>query len=127
MNTLKKLDHINLKVPNLEKAIEFYTKTMNFQVRDRYTKGDMDFVFVTDGNIVYELLEDKDASHAYLDHVAYESEDIQKDYAYYKSLNQDLITTDIGCVDFLFEHGVYYFFIKGAGDEKIEFCEKKRS
>lgn len=126
MKVVKKLHHINIKVPNLEKAIKFYTETMNFEIRDRYTKGKMDFVFVTDGNVVYELLEDTSLQQAYFDHIAYESDDIQKDYDYYKNLDPNLILNEIGFIDFLFEDGMYYFFIKGAGDEKIEFCQKKR-
>lgn len=126
MKVIKKLHHINIKVPNLEKAIKFYTETMNFEIRDRYTKGEMDFVFVTDGNVVYELLEDTSLQQAYFDHIAYESDDIQKDYDYYKNLDPNLILNEIGFIDFLFEDGMYYFFIKGAGDEKIEFCQKKR-
>lgn len=126
MKVIKKLHHINIKVPNLEKAIKFYTETMNFEIRDRYTKGKMDFVFVTDGNVVYELLEDTSLQQAYFDHIAYESDDIQKDYDYYKNLDPNLILNEIGFIDFLFEDGMYYFFIKGAGDEKIEFCQKKR-
>lgn len=126
MKVVKKLHHINIKVPNLEKAIKFYTETMNFEIRDRYTKGEMDFVFVTDGNVVYELLEDTSLQQAYFDHIAYESDDIQKDYDYYKNLDPNLILNEIGFIDFLFEDGMYYFFIKGAGDEKIEFCQKKR-
>lgn len=126
MKVIKKLHHINIKVPNLEKAIKFYTETMNFEIRDRYTKGEMDFVFVTDGNVVYELLEDTSLQQAYFDHIAYESDDIQKDYNYYKNLDPNLILNEIGFIDFLFEDGMYYFFIKGAGDEKIEFCQKKR-
>lgn len=126
MQRAKKLDHINLKVPNLESAIKFYTETMEFHIRDRYTKNGRDFVFVTDGNVVYELGEDTNLQNAYFDHVAYESKDIQADYDYYKALNPKLLLNEIGYIDFLFENGVYYFFIKGEGNEKIEFCQKKK-
>lgn len=126
MEVVKKFDHINIKVPDLEKAIKYYTETMNFYIRDRYTKGDMDFVFITDGDMVYELLEDKNSEQAYFDHIAYQSDDIEKDYNYYKNLDPNLLSTEIEFIDFLFENGVYYFFINGAGNEKIEFCQKKR-
>lgn len=120
----RKLDHINLTVPNLEKAVKFYTETMGFKVSNRFKEG-MEFVFITDGNTTYELMENPTLSETVIDHIAYVSTDINQDFEYFKNL--DLVTTDIGYVDFLFEDGVYYFFIKGAGNEKIEFCQRKEA
>lgn len=116
------LDHINLKVPNLEQSIAFFTEHMGFVVTERFKQG-MEFVFLSDGNVTYELLEDQTLQGAIIDHLAYVSEDIQKDYAYYEALG--MTTTSISCVDFLFENGVEYFFIQGKGNEKIEFCMKR--
>ncbi len=121
----KNIDHINLTVPNLEKSIEFYTKTLGFKMTDRFSDGEMDFVFITNGKIVYELLEDPTLKETKLDHIAYTSKDIQADYDYFKNLNIDLLLGEIDYLDFLFENGVYYFFIKGTGNEKIEFCQMK--
>ena len=115
------LDHINLAVPNLEEAIEFYTTTMGFKVVNRFKKG-REFVFITDGTITYELLENKELKETVIDHIAYVSEDIKADYEYFSKLG--LTTTELGFVDFIFDNGVHYFFIKGAGNDKIEFCQK---
>ncbi|MFI3231155.1 MAG: VOC family protein [bacterium] len=116
-----KLDHINLAVPNIKDTINFYTKILGFTILHQFTKDDRIFVFMTDGNIVYEFIQ-KPVEKAFIDHIAYVSEDIEKDYLYYKNLG--LTTTEIGFVDFLFENGVKFFFIKGAGEERIEFCQK---
>ncbi len=117
------LDHINLTVPNIESAVEFYTKVMGFEVKERYKDG-MEFVFITDGKITYELIENSFAKSTVIDHIAYASEDIEKDFEHFKSLG--LATTEVGFIDFLFEKGVYYFFIKGSANEKIEFCQRRR-
>ena len=121
-----KIDHINLTVPNIEEAISYYTSKLNFTLRDRYEKNGLQFIFLTDGNTVYEIMENPNLREAYIDHIAYVSEDIEADYNYYKQLDSSLLLGPIGYVDFLFEEGVYYFFIKGVCGEKIEFCQKKR-
>lgn len=118
----RKLDHINIMVPNLEQAVSYYTETLGFDLVSRYKNG-MEFVFVSDGTITYELMEDKNLSAGVIDHIAYVSEDIQADYAHFEKLG--LLTTGLGYIDFLFENGVYFFFIKGSANERIEFCQKK--
>ena len=117
----RKLDHINLAVTNMEQAIKFYTEVLGFKVINRFNKG-MEFVFVSDGNITYELIENSLLKETIIDHIAYVSEDIKADYDYYNKLG--ITTTPLGFVDFVYDNGVHYFFIKGAGNEKIEFCQK---
>ena len=117
----RELHHINLMVPNIEEAVAYYTETLGFKITARFD-GPMKFVFVTDGQITYELLESSTLSNAVFDHIAYNSDDLKADYEYFKALG--LTTTDISYVDFLFEDGVSYFFIKGSANEKIEFCKK---
>ena len=117
----RQLDHLNLAVPNMEKAVKFYTEIMGFEVVASFNKG-MHFVFITDGNNTYELIEKPEVTDSTFDHIAYVSTDIQTDYAYFKELG--ITTTEVGYVDFLFEKGVYYFFIKGANNEKIEFIQR---
>ncbi len=119
------LNHLNLNVPNIDKAIDFYTKILNYSIIDQYENNGMRFAFLTDGNIVYEFMENPSVNKIILDHIAYASEDIEADYQYFKNLDEGLLLGEIGYVDFLFENGVYFFFIKGANGEKIEFCQRK--
>ncbi len=121
----KRIDHINISVPNLARSIDYYTKVMGFTIQNRFKGGGMEFVFMSDGSTTYELMENPSLKETRIDHIAYVSDDIQKDYDAFKAINPDLLLGDIGYVDFLFENGVYYFFIKGVGNEKIEFCQKK--
>ncbi len=121
---LKEIDHLNVKVPDLEKGVTFYKEVLGFEEKSRYEKDGLVFVFMTDGNIVYEVMEDKEANEGYFDHIAYVSTDINADYEFFKSVDSSMLMGEVGFVDFLFEKGVYYFFIKGAGGEKIEFCQR---
>ncbi len=121
----RSIDHINISVPHMEKALDFYTNTLGFTIKERYTGAGMDFVFITDGSTVYELLENTALEKAKIDHIAYISEDIEADYAHFKNKDASMLLGEVGFVDFLFENGVYYFFIQGPGQEKIEFCQKK--
>jgi len=63
----------------------------------------MEFVFITDGNIVYELIENPMSSEAKFDHIAYVSKDIEADYNYFKDLDSSLLLGEIGYVHFLFK------------------------
>ncbi len=124
MYTQRAIDHLNLNVPNLEEAVKFYTETLNFKLLERYKGGGMEFVFVSDGNIVYELIENKNIDKAVFEHIAYVSNDIKADYEYFKKLDSSMLEGEIAYADFLFENGVHYFFINGSGGERIEFCQR---
>ncbi len=124
--TKRKFHHLNVSVLDLEKELAFYTETLNFEILERYEKDGREFVFITDGSIVYELFEKEGIESALFEHVAYESEDIEADYNHFKNMNPCPLTTEIGYADFLFEKGLYYFFIEGPGKERIEFCQKKK-
>ncbi len=119
----RELDHISLFVPNLEKATDFYTNTLGFKIKDRFkSDNNEEFIFITDGHVTYELIEKPGYENTVIDHVAYVSEDIKADYDHFNELG--LITIELSAADFLFENGMAYFFIKGAGNDRIEFCQK---
>ncbi|WP_317854088.1 VOC family protein [Chakrabartyella piscis] len=119
------LDHINLSVPNMEDAVAFYENIMGFTITHHFQKGEKNFVFMTDGNVVYELLEKKEFTSTVIDHLAYTSDDLQAEYDFYVKNHPDMLLTELNCSEILFEKGMDYFFIKGVGNERIEFCQKR--
>lgn len=123
----RKLDHINLTVPNLEAAVAFYENTMQFEVTHRFHNGAKQFVFMQNGDVIYELMENAEYTTTIIDHIAYVSEDIIAEYNHFLETNPELITVPLKYVDCLFDHGMDIFFIKGAGNERIEFCQKRKS
>ncbi len=119
------IHHINLTVPNLEKAVDFYTKTLNFDITDKFkSPTGMEFIFISDGTTTYELIENSQVSSAVVDHIAYCSDDIQADYKYFLENTPELLLGEVNFINFLFEKGVYFFFIKGVTGERIEYCQK---
>lgn len=121
------LDHINLTVPHLEEASEFYTKVLGFKKIAQFHNNGKNFLFLTDGNLTYELMENPEVPKGTLDHVAYTSTDLEKDYQYFKELDPTLLMGEIALAAGLFDHGMYYFFVKSPSGERVEFCQKKES
>lgn len=119
------IDHINLSVPNLDDAVEFYTNTLGFKIVGEFQKGDMKFVFVSNGTITYEIMQKTEFQIGTLEHMAYSSTDLQKDYDYFKSVKPDILMTEINFVAELFDNGMNFFFIKSPTGERIEFCQRK--
>ncbi len=123
--TKRPIHHINLTVPNLEKAVDFYTKVLNFNVTNKFkSPTGMEFIFLSDGTTTYELIENTQLSKTTVDHIAYCSENIQADYQYFTENTPELLLGEVNFIDFLFEKGVYYFFIKSVTGERIEYCQK---
>lgn len=121
---MREIDHLNLQVPDLEAALKYYTEVMGFEIKHRFSGPKSDFVFATDGTITYEIVEKPNIEVGVFDHIAYVSKDINADFEHFSKLG--LVTSaKIGFVDFLFDAGMYYFFIKGSAGERIEICQKK--
>lgn len=114
-----KIDHINMVVPNLAKSLEWYTKNLGFKIKGRFKQGGFEIVYIDNGSVVYELFENQSLQSPVFDHIAYVSEDIAADHAYYKA--QGLQVSPISYIDFTWDNGADYFFVQGAGGEKIEF------
>lgn len=108
----------------MEQALAYYTEIMGFEVTGKYTNGIKNFAFLTDGNETYEFLEDKEVTGIVMDHIAYVTEDIEEEYAYFQMLDSGLLLTEIGFAACLFENGMRFFFIKGAEGERIEICQR---
>ncbi len=114
-----KIDHINMRVPNMEEAIEWYTKYLGFVLKGRFKRDEnYEIVYLDNGTVVYELIENREITNSVVDHIAYISDDITADYDYYVALG--LNPTPITYVDFLWDNGADYFFIDGPANEKIE-------
>lgn len=116
-----KLHHINIMVPNLEEAVSYYKEILGFKEVARFS-GNMTFVFVSDGKVTYELIEDSSLTQGFFDHIAYQSDDIENDFRKYEEMG--ITTTTLNTIPYLFSNGVKYFFIKGSTGEKIEFCQE---
>ncbi len=113
------IDHINMVVPNLAESLAWYTNNLGFEIKGHFEKDGFEIVYIDNGSIVYELFENTSLSNPIIDHIAYISDDIAKDHAYYKGLG--LQVGPITHIDFIWDNGADYFFVQGAGGEKVEF------
>lgn len=120
----REIDHINLSVPNIQEAVDFYTGVLGFKIVGEYFLGQMRFVFVSNGTISYEIMQKPEFAVGVLEHMAYSSTDLQKDFDYFKQLDSNLILSEINFIQGLFENGMYFFFIKSPTGERIEFCQR---
>ncbi len=118
-----KIDHINMVVPNLAQSLDWYVNNLGFEVKGRFEQGGFEIVYIDNGSVVYELFENPSLTSPVIDHIAYLSEDIAADHAHYKA--QGLQISPISYIDFTWERGADYFFIWGAGGEKVEFIQIK--
>lgn len=123
MNIAKQIDHINMVVPNLESALSWYTQNLGFKVTGRFSQDGFEIVYLSNGSICYEMFENKSLISPLIDHIAYISDDIEADYAYYMS--QGLQLSPIKYIDFIWDKGADYFFISGVGGEKIELIKNR--
>lgn len=117
----REIDHINLTVPNISQAISFYTDILGFKITHQFDINGMNFVFISNGTISYELIENPSVNGT-LEHIAYSSQNLQKDHDYFKSKN--LQVTPINFLPGLFDNGMHYFFLLSPTNERIEFCSK---
>ncbi len=113
-----KIDHINMVVPNLAESLAWYTKNLGFEIKGRFEKDGFEIVYIDNRSIVYELFENTSLSNPIMDHIAYISDDIAEDHAYYQGLG--LQVGPITYIDFIWDRGADYFFVQGAGGEKVE-------
>lgn len=116
------LDHINLNVVSIEKALKYYVDVLGFKIIGDFNLGRR-FLYISNGEVTYELFENSNLNETVIDHIAYKSNDIKKDFEYFKSKNVEFIT-DLNFIP-LWENGVYFFLFKGVNNEVIEFCQKK--
>lgn len=115
------LDHINLNVFSIEESLNYYVNILGFEIIGDFNLGRR-FLYISNGYVTYELFENRNINETIIDHIAYKSNDIKKDYEYFKSKNVEFIT-DLSSLP-LRDNGIYFFLFKGVNGEVIEFCQK---
>lgn len=128
MNQLT-LDHVAMILENVDESITFYKEVLGYKEKGVFTSKDgRIFTYLENNGIVYEFFERKGIKTdaiGKIDHIAYESKDIYKDYEYYKAKGCLANDSGVNYIDFLWDNGVDYFFIVSPNNEMIEFCQKR--
>ncbi|KWW12665.1 hypothetical protein AS888_09595 [Peribacillus simplex] len=125
----KRIDHIGVVVRDLEKSITFYQDVLDLKLKARtpHTNGVIQLAFLgyeESEETEIELIQgysDTLPSEATIHHFAITVDDIEKEYARIKKLNDiELIDEEIVTLP----NGYRYFYIYGPEKEWIEFFQR---
>ena len=117
----KGLQHIGILVPDAEAAAKWYIEKSDFEKKGEFTAqgSRVIFVYSRDTKVMCELIQrpagseeaaDVEKHGGRIDHIAYEAEDLEKEFAH-----------GIVEVPEFWENGFQYFLVYGAGGEKVEY------
>lgn len=113
------LEHIGIKTAHIEKAIQFYTEVLGFELVNRIKPREVELVFLKLGDTVIELVEVTDGkvfSDGVVNHIALRVKDIFKAVEWLKENSVELIQEE----PMPMGEGRYNIFFRGPSGEKIE-------
>ncbi len=133
MITCKKMQHIGIIVPDAEQCAKWYTEHSGFKEKaEFFHEGSrVKFVYSEDTGVLCELIQrplgSDDAKRAFLtggwiDHIAYEVENIEKEFETAKAEQLEIIEGIVEIPGF-WEAGFQYFLVRSPGGEKVEYCK----
>ena len=124
----RKLDHIGFGTDNLEEAVRWYTNELGFKVIGECVAPDgTPIAFLKGREFTYEIyqpvsgVDPKTAGK--VDHIAFVSDDIEKDYAECMKRGYKDTTNGIQGIPSAWEKGNRYFKVLSATGEEVEFCQ----
>lgn len=130
---ISKFFHVAIEVPNLEKALNFYTRLLNLKLvtREKLPEKKLEVAFVAGENCEIELMcfEDSDKrkfapeSKSHIQHLSFQVDDIVQTMNYLKENDIELESPEPIPV---FNGKVYYNTFKGPGGELLEIAEIKK-
>lgn len=130
MMTGKKQDHIGVACSDVEANVKWYKDVLGFQIRGRFIDGgsghNVYFLVNPYDQTVYEMYQIDDLSAfapGKVDHVAYTSLNLKKDYEECMNKGYKIVTKGIESCESFWGCGVDYFKIESPCGEQIEFCQ----
>ena len=120
LDLLTGIQHVGIPTNDIKRTIEFYER-LGFNV----ALATQSVAFMQLKNLVMEFYEGdaSDIQNGAIDHFAIDVKDIDKVFAFVKSLGVELLNQEVQALPF-WEKGVRFFTIVGPNNEKIEFCER---
>lgn len=122
----RKLGHIGLATTDVEADAKWYQEKLGFKQIGKFlnSKG-KDVYFVQNGDTVYEIFpgDIPEAARGKIDHFSFDSDDIDRDYAYCKENGYQFATDGIVFIPSFWEKGVRIFKVFSPTGEEIEFCQ----
>lgn len=116
----RSMDHIGIASVDVEADVRYYVDVLGFRVIGHFGTC----YFIQNGGTIYEIFsrkEQPDAAVGKIDHIAYTSRDIERDYAYALARGYEITTNGIESIDHFWAHGIRYFKLRTPGGQEIEF------
>lgn len=124
----RKMAHIGLATNHIEEDVQWYQQVLGLKKIGEFCTPLSEPVFFLEGNgFLYEIYQPivsvpKEKAGT-IDHVAFESEDIEQDYQYCVTQGYSIAAEGIEEIPGFWEKGIRYFKITSPTGENIEFCQ----
>ena len=122
----RKLTHIGFATDNIDATVNWYIDVLGFELIGSFSSPAGEPIrFIRSGETVYEIYTPigGDDAPGKIDHLCYESTDIEADYAYCKAQGYTFQAEGIQELPTVWEKGVRFFKIMSPSGEPVEFCQ----
>ncbi len=124
----RRLDHVGIATNQINEDVSWYLDVMGFKLIGDFVVPDgTPCKFLKNTDVVFELFQPvsgvRQEVAGKIDHIAFQSEDIEKDYAYCKEHGYRFTTDGIQSIPTFWEHGIKFFKIASPTGEEIEYCQ----
>ena len=122
----RKLGHIGLGTNDIEATVQWYVDVLGFEIIGTFqSPAGEPIYFIRSGDIVYEVFQPNGGAAApgKIDHLCFESQDIEADYAYCKAQGYIFEKEGIQELPTVWEKGVRYFKLMSPSGEAVEYCQ----
>ena len=119
------LGHIGFPTNDIEATVNWYIDVLGFSLIGSFeTEDGIPVRFIKNGDVVYEIYQDDNiAAPGKLDHICFQSEDIEADYKYCQEQGYTFEAEGIQSLPTMWENGVRFFKIMSPSGEPVEFCQ----
>ena len=124
----RKQAHIGIATNDIDATVNWLQDVLGCELYGDYVAPDgTPCKFLRNPDIFYEIFQPVSgvdpAVAGKIDHIAYVSDDIQKDYDYCKAQGYTFTTDGVQTMLDFWENGTSYFKIACATGQEIEFCQ----
>lgn len=122
----RKLGHIGLGTNDIEATVRWYIDVLGFSLIGEFkSPAGEPIKFIKSGDLVYEIYTPNGgvATPGKIDHLCFESKDIEADYRYCQQQGYTFEAEGIQELPTVWEKGVRFFKIMSPSGEAVEFCQ----
>lgn len=124
----RKVGHIGFGTNDIEATVRWYMDVLGFELIGSFTSADNEPIrFLKLGDLVYEVWQPAEGqtvdAPGKLDHICFESQDIEADYRYCQEQGYTFEEEGIQAMPEIWDNGIRFFKIMSPSGEPVEFCQ----